>query len=100
MRLKELREAAKLTQRETANAIGCGQSAYSRYEIGERLPPVELLTVMADFFQVSTDFLLGRDEGDSLVLTPAERELVLASRAADKRARQDALALLEAHNQK
>lgn len=61
-RLKELRQSEGLTQTEIANQIGISQAAYQRYETGKREPKIKTLEVFADYFQVSVDFLLGREE--------------------------------------
>ena len=100
MRLKQLRELNNMSQRQAAEAIGCSQGNYSRYETGEREPSIELLIKMAAVFGVSVDYLIGRSEEDSLVLSTCERELVFAARSADKRAREDALLFLNAHKTK
>lgn len=55
MRLKQLRELNNMSQREAAEAIGCTQGNYSRYENGEREPSTELLIKMAEAFGVSVD---------------------------------------------
>ena len=100
MKLKELRELNNMSQWQAAEAIGCTQGNYSRYETGEREPSIELLIKMAAAFGVSVDYLIGRADEDSMVLSTFERDLIVASRAADKRAREDALTLLNAHQKK
>lgn len=57
-RLKELRLQKGLTQQQVANAIGKTYQAYSYYENGKRDPDTETLKLLADFFNVSTDYLL------------------------------------------
>lgn len=59
-RLKLLR--GDRSQREVAEALQVTRSAYSMYEIGERTPDEALLVRMADYFGVTTDFLLGRTQ--------------------------------------
>lgn len=61
-RLTALRNQHKLTQKELAEKLNIGRSALSLYEIGQREPDLQLLCQMADFFQVSTDYLLGRTD--------------------------------------
>lgn len=58
-RLKELR--GKRTQIEIANAIGISRASYSHYENGIREPDNEILSKIADFYQVTVDELLGRE---------------------------------------
>lgn len=58
--LKQLRKAKNLTQKELADEIGTTRSRISMYELGEREPDFESLEMLADFFNVDTDYLLGR----------------------------------------
>jgi len=59
-RISELRKEKNLTQVEFAEALGITRSAYSHYELGTREPDYDLLKKMADFFDCSTDYLLGK----------------------------------------
>ena len=59
-RLYELREDNDLKQRELAALLNCSQVCYSYYELGRREIPLALLMKLADFYNVSTDYLLGR----------------------------------------
>ncbi|MCL2797115.1 MAG: helix-turn-helix domain-containing protein [Firmicutes bacterium] len=60
-RLKELREQQRLSQRAMASVLGIAQPSYIRYERdGE--PCLETLVKIAQFFDVSTDYLLGLDD--------------------------------------
>lgn len=59
-RLKALREEKELKQEDVAKAIGVTPEAIGNYENGKREPKGEILTKLADYFQVSTDYLLGR----------------------------------------
>ena len=58
---KQLRLENKYTQQELAKKIGVSRSAIGMYETGERQPDFETLEVIADFFNVDMDFLLGRN---------------------------------------
>ena len=58
-RLKELREERDLTQKQVADALKINSVTYLHYEKSQREPPLILLMEMADFFNVSTDYLLG-----------------------------------------
>lgn len=60
MRLKELRKHAGKTQLEVANALGISRQAYSNYESEAREPDYETLLRIADYFEVSTDYILER----------------------------------------
>ena len=59
-RIRDLREDSDLTQREVAEFLGIQQTVYSRYERGFQTIPVEHLLKLADFYHVSTDYMLGR----------------------------------------
>ena len=59
-RLSELRKDKGLNQDELGEIIQKGKGSVSRYEKGTRQPDVETLKRLADFFGVSTDYLLGR----------------------------------------
>lgn len=62
VRLKELRLQHGLTQKELAEQIGIKQNSYSDWENGECKPNYEKLEKLADFFDVSLDWLFGRDK--------------------------------------
>lgn len=59
-RIRELREEKELLQKDIAAFLHCSQVAYSRYELGLRDIPTDVLIKLADFHNVSTDYLLGR----------------------------------------
>lgn len=59
-RIENLRERAKVTQEELAEALHIGRSTLSGYETNRRAPDLEMLCKMADYFGVTTDYLLGR----------------------------------------
>ena len=61
-RLKEIREEKGLSQRELAKLLNIDKSTVAKYETGERSPDADMIVQLADFFDVSTDFLLGRKE--------------------------------------
>lgn len=61
-RLKCLRREKKISQAVLAEAIGVGQSSIASYESDERNPSYEVLCLLADYFDVSTDYLLGRTD--------------------------------------
>ena len=57
-RLKEIREDKDLLQKDIANVLNISQVQYSRYETGLRLMPVDKLAKLAQFYNVSIDYLL------------------------------------------
>lgn len=61
-RLKYLRNKKKLTQAEMAKKIDVARTTYAMYEQNKREPDNEILNRIADFYNVSTDYLLGRTD--------------------------------------
>ncbi|WP_076178653.1 helix-turn-helix domain-containing protein [Clostridium botulinum] len=59
-RLKELREQKQLTQNEFASILGIGRTTLSHYELNNREPDFETLEKIANYFDVSIDYLVGR----------------------------------------
>lgn len=79
--LKALRKEKKLTLSDIANALGTSSQVISRYELGQREPDLDTLKKIADFFGVTTDYLLGREDDFGNVETNAnlseqEKELL------------------------
>lgn len=58
-RLRDMREDNDLKQKEIAAILNIDQRVYSNYEIGKREIPVHLLIKLSQFYNVSTDYLLG-----------------------------------------
>ena len=58
-RLKDLREDRDLTQKELAKLLSFSTSAYSKIERGERSLTAEVLITLSNYYNVSTDYLLG-----------------------------------------
>ena len=99
MRLKELREEKKLSQIEVANAIKTSQRNISRWEKEQNEPTSTFVIQLANFFQCSTDYLLGRsdDFGNVTVqqkspssLTPEEQNLLNDFRSLPRQERSQA----------
>lgn len=59
-RIRDMREDADKTQQQIAELLNMQRSVYRRYELGEREIPVWALIRLADYYHVSTDYLLGR----------------------------------------
>mgnify|MGYP002798194097 FL=1 len=59
-RLRDLREDRDLRQEDVAEILGISQTVYSRYERGFQTIPVIHLLKLADYYKVSTDYILGR----------------------------------------
>ncbi len=62
MRLKELRRAKKISQLKLATDLNTNQNTISRYETGEREPGITELIRIADYFNVSLDYLMERTD--------------------------------------
>ena len=60
IKIKELREEKHISQTKLAIDLGLNQNSVSRYENGERQADYETLIKLADYFNVSVDYLLGR----------------------------------------
>ncbi len=58
-KIRELREDNDLLQKDLAKYLHCSQVAYSRYELGLRDIPTEVLILLAKFYNTSVDYLLG-----------------------------------------
>ena len=59
-RIRDLREDADLPQKELAKFLRCSQQTYSDYERGITDIPTDVLIRLADFYHVTTDYILGR----------------------------------------
>ncbi len=61
-RIRNLREDKDLTQREMGLILSCSQRIYSNYERGDVDIPTDILIKLADFYDVSVDYLLNRTD--------------------------------------
>ena len=59
-RLRDLREDHDLTEQEIADILGTSQTMYARYERGANELPIRHLIRLADYYHVTTDYILGR----------------------------------------
>lgn len=66
MRLREIRKAKGISQLKLAMELNTNQNTISRYETGEREPGINDLIKIADYFNVSLDYLLGRTDKPEL----------------------------------
>ena len=91
IRLKDLRISINLTQKELAQKLGCNQTAVGKYERGYLEPNIETLIKLAKIFEVSVDYLLGREDdfgnvtitGTAPALSNEEERLLKAFRKLD-----------------
>ena len=75
-KLRMLREKIGLTQKELANKFNMSDSRYNQYETGKRQPDYETLKGFADFFDVSTDYLLGRTDIENTTIDEEFQEFL------------------------
>lgn len=82
--LKQIREEHGLTKRELCQRTGISERAYLTYEFGEREPKISVIQKLADFYDVTTDYLLGRPNAkqpeDPINLAAREFQLDSAQR--------------------
>lgn len=60
--LKFLRQSKSLTQKQLAAEIGASESGIQNYELGTRKPTFDMLIALANYFDVSIDYLVGRSD--------------------------------------
>ena len=85
-RLKQLRNSRELSQDALAKKIGIAQQTYGHWETGRTEPDHATLTCIADFFNVSVDYLLGRKDSpapSSQKTNLSQEDLVLVELARD-----------------
>lgn len=61
-RFRLIRASRNLTQKQVADGIGIAEQAYQRYEYGKTVPSALVLIALADYFDVSLDYLVGRSD--------------------------------------
>lgn len=73
MRLKELRKFHKKTQQDVADILGITRGAYSNIENAKREPDINTLNILAEYYDVSIDYLLGRTNTPDMADKIADR---------------------------
>lgn len=77
MKFKELRKLNKKSQTEIANMLNMSQNTYSKYELGMTEPNISNLIKLADYYNVSIDYLVGRERHNDIgYLKPEIRSLL------------------------
>ncbi len=61
-RLKEIREDNSLTQSDIAKILNTTQQQYSKYELGIQILPLEKINILANYYNTSIDYLIGRTD--------------------------------------
>ena len=64
--IRDMREDNDLTQQQISKILLCDQSLYSKYERGEREIPIALLIKLADYYNTSIDYLVGRTDNPKM----------------------------------
>ncbi len=85
LKIRELRKEKGITQEQLADAVNVKKYTIGDWERNRTEPNITTLVAMADYFEVSTDYLLGRSDDTGLVqananLTPDEEEVLLLYR--------------------
>lgn len=70
LRLREVRDAKKLTQKQLSNKVGISPGSLSAYEKGTKTPPVNVAARIADTLGVSLDWLFGLEKKETISQTP------------------------------
>ncbi|WP_326907840.1 helix-turn-helix domain-containing protein [Sedimentibacter sp. MB31-C6] len=91
-RLKELRLEKNLTLKQLGSIFHVTKQTISRWETGDRIPSIEIVYMLSEYFNVSTDYLLGKSvskttyeiKNDNVQLTVSESELLKEFRTLDK----------------
>ena len=73
-RLKELRQQKKLSQTEISKIIGIEYQNYNKYELNKNEPKIQTLIKLADFFDVSLDYLCGRQWNNQIGYVPDDKK--------------------------
>lgn len=77
MLLKEERNKKKMTQQEVAEILNISQRTYSAYELGQTEPTIDTLCKLADYYNVSLDYLVGRQYKNDIVFLSTDEKSLL-----------------------
>ena len=93
-RLRELRKEKNVNQQKLSNYLGYGYTAIANYESGRNEPSIDTICKIADYFDVTVDYLIGHEDNPKRVdaISKAEAELILNYRNIN---REDQRILLE-----
>ena len=102
--LKKLRTEKGVSQQQLASVIGISQQSVNKYENHNIEPDIFTLCALADYFDTSIDYLVGRVEEEdtpaTYVLTPAEAKHIREYRKLDRRGKRCADGLVRCYNEK
>lgn len=77
-KIKALRKEKKKTQQNIADLLNVRRSTYGEYERGKILPPMDKLKIIADYFGVTVDYLIGNEEANNQEEIDVSQQLELA----------------------
>lgn len=66
LRLVQLRKKARLSQKQLSERLGFAQTTYSHFEVGNRRPTTLKLLIISQYFNVSSDYLIGRVDNERI----------------------------------
>lgn len=101
--LRQLRKENALTQKEIAIKLAILGATYQSYEAGRTEPPIEIIIRLADIFECSIDYLLGRASDTGLVsvsndgLSDVEKNLLAMFRKLDRQGQIKLYAIVQAY---
>lgn len=94
--LRPLREAKKITQLQLANILGTDRTSIGKWERHGVLPSKDVICKIADFFNVSIDYLFDREDSSAnILLSRSEENLIKLYRNANRQAKDTALIILD-----
>lgn len=98
-RIASLRRRMNLTQEGFSEKVGISRAALSHYEKNRREPDYETINRMADFFEVTTDYLLGRSDRESLTEKESEEynEIISTIKKLEESGKEKELEALKAY---
>ena len=85
LRLRELRDKHNFTQQYISEKLRLSNNAYSLYELDKRQMNYQTLCLLADLYDVSTDYLLGRSGTNLISLNTEEMDVINIYRVLDSR---------------
>ena len=102
MRIKELREEKKLSQTARAESVGTSQRNIGRWENGENEPTYSQLVKLADYFGVTIDYLVGREDDFGVVkienlsqISNDEKDLIRVYKSLSQEDKQKVLSMVK-----
>lgn len=104
--LKQLREAASVSQKQLANAIGVSQQSINKYENHKIEPDIGTMIRIADYFNTSVDYLIGHTEIQRKIeatsvweLNDEERKILCGYRKLSAKKRKSIAMIIDSYNE-